>query len=249
MSDNRAYVYQIGTSGSGSDEDNSVHQTSPSWILTIIRWKNRDTLRTVGKNLLDVLEPLVISNDCIQLVADSNKGTLTPSFSALLKITDTNYLTAIGPGDFVLINMLNWESDTNDIISRAQSKNLSSINGFFDGFKGIFKIQGVREVLSIDPVTGIKTVLCKLNGFGFTEFNNTIYYNPNILDDEKGNQELVFTSQFGNTFNNLIKAQLIDGIQTIITILIQTFIGNGPSGQGLKDIVNPSKNTQFLMPQ
>jgi hypothetical protein len=246
MSDNKAFVYQIALSGSGPEENALTHQTSPCWVLTVVRWKNRDTLRTTGADILATLDPLIIASDCVQVTTDGDKGTLTPSFTALLKVTDTNYLTAIGPGDFLFVNMLNWEEDANRIIKQIQ--NGQAINGFFDGFKGFFKVQGVREVISVDPQSGVKIVLCKLNGFGFTEFNNTIYYNPNVLDQDKGQQQLVFTSQFGDVFNNLIKAQ-IDGIGKIIQALIETFIGTGASGGGIVDIVNPSKNIQFLMPQ
>jgi len=158
MSDNKAFVYQVALSGSSKSEDFSTHQTSPSWVLTVISWKNRDTSRTLDTDILAVLDPFVIENDCVQVTTDSSKGTLTPSFTALLKITDTNYLTAIAPGDFVFVNMLNWEADANRIAKTSASRNPGRINGFNDGFKGFYKVQGVREVLSSDPQTGAKTL-------------------------------------------------------------------------------------------
>lgn len=248
MSDNRAYVYQILPDGSSIEEDNSVHQTSPSWTLTVVRWQYRDTLRTQAQNLAAVLEPLIIANDCVQLTVDSDKSTLTPSFTAMLKITDTNYLTAIGPGDFVFVNMLNWESDADRVISQA--KNKTQVNGFFDGFKGLFKVQGVRETITVNPETGVKTVFCKLNGYGFTEFNNTIYFNPNVLNEDKDQDVLAaFTAIFGETFRGLVNKNQTSTVANIIAILIQTFIGSGPQNGGLSPLVTPSKNTQFLMPQ
>ena len=248
MSDNKAFVYKVALNGCGLDEDGSVHQTSPSWVLTVVSWKNRDTIRTIDSDILAVLDPYVIINDCIQLTTDSDKDTLTPSFTALLKITDTNYLTAIAPGDFVFVNMLNWEKDANRIAKTSSNRNPGNINGFNDGFKGFFKVQGVREVLAIDPQTGTKTLFCKINGFGFTEFNNTIYFNPNLVDP-KDTQLSIFNAQFGETFNQLIAGHLIDGIGFIITTLITTFIGTGPQNQSrLEPKFQPSKNTQFLMP-
>lgn len=248
MSDNRAYVYQVGTSGSSDELDNTDVQTSPSWVLTVIRWKYRDTLRTAGTHLTEVLPPLIISNDCVNLTVDSDKSSLTPSFSAVLKVTDTNYLTAINPGDFVFVNILNWEADA-DRIKDQVSKN-QPINAFKDGFKGFFKVQGVRENILVDPQSGTKTVFCKLNGFAFTEFNNSIYYNPNLLSGgSKKLDQTVFTSDFGATFTNLLSQEQNDGIGPIIKALIETFIGSGPAnGYDVDPQFAPSKNTHFFMP-
>jgi len=247
MSDNKAFVYQVALSGSSKSEDFSTHQTSPSWVLTIVSWKNRDTSRTLDTDILAVLDPFVIENDCVQVTTDSSKGTLTPNFTALLKITDTNYLTAIAPGDFVFVNMLNWEADANRVANAAAGKNPSQINGFKDGFKGFFKVQGVREVLGTDPQTGEKALFAKVNGFGFTEFNNTIYYNPNLLFPDKDGQTSVFSSNFGDTFNTLIAGKIIDGIGQIITTLISIFVGSG--AQSVQSLQAPaSQNPQFLMP-
>ena len=45
MSDSKAYTYDVNPVGSGGGENYQVHVTSPSWVLTFIRWKYRDTYR------------------------------------------------------------------------------------------------------------------------------------------------------------------------------------------------------------
>ena len=81
-----AYSYYINPNGSGNvsgsnnaassaststAENNSVHQTSPAWVLTFLRWEVRDTLRTEPTNGLNYTtipsKPLVVENDCIQI--------------------------------------------------------------------------------------------------------------------------------------------------------------------------------------
>lgn len=253
MSDNRAYTYQILPNDGRDVSEDEEHQSSPTWVVTVVRWANRDTFRTTikgqnSKNISQVatLSPLIISNDCLQVTVDSNKGTLTPSFNALLKITDTNYLTSIAPGDFVFINMLNWEADADRVIQ--QIKDGQPINGFDDGFKGFFKVQGVRRALNVDPNSGVKTVACKLNGFAFTEFNNTIYFNPNVLNGEKDKQILLFSQNVSETFAHLVNKDGYVNVRDIIAVLIQSFIGSGPSQKSSPDVLVQSRNTQFFMP-
>ena len=184
MADSRAYVYNIKPNASSPDETQAgvgVHQTSPAWVLTFVRWANRDTFRTTSVSPTAVRnQPLVVENDCIQVSTTMNKGTQTPSMSAVLVMTDVNYETAVAPGDFVIVNMLNWEKDQRRVANAARAGN--AINGFKDGFKGLFKVQAVRKMLSVDPQIGTKTIVFKITGFAFTEFNNTIYFNPYMLD-------------------------------------------------------------------
>jgi len=208
MADTRAFVKKIDPVGTGEGEDNSVHQSSPSWVLTFVRWANRDTLRTKGSTTdntapTSIRDPLVVENDCISVSITSNKGTLTPSMNATLLMTDENYETAIAPGDFVFVNMLNWDKDSRRVADNARGR--VAINGAHDGFKGIFKVQSVRRVLSTDPNTGAKIVLFRITGFAFTEFNNTIYFNPYLINpNQDPKNQLLFASFIGRDWQALI---------------------------------------------
>jgi hypothetical protein len=250
MANSKAFIKKIDPVGSGAGEDNSVHQVSPAWVLTIVRWENRDTLRIKGTPSTAVREPLVIENDCLSVTVTSAKGTLTPSMSATLVMTDVNYETSVAPGDFIFVNMLNWEKDAREVAKKARDK--KAINGIDDGFKGVFKVQGVRRVLTTDPNTGTKIVLFKIDGFAFTEFNNTIYFNPYLIDpNQDPKNQLLFASFIGRDWQALINQKGLNNVQDIIAVLIQSFIGSGITDQGRleKNGIVKSANVHFFIPE
>lgn len=249
MSDSRAFTKTINPIGSGNDEQGSIHQVSPAWVLTFVSWANRDTLRTTGTSAASVRDPLVVENDCINVTTTTKKGMLTPSMTATLVMTDINYETAIAPGDFVIVNMLNWDEDARRVANAARAK--TAINGLNDGFKGIFKVQGVRRVLTTDPMTGTKHLEFRVDGFAFTEFNNTIYFNPYLIDPSQDpKNQLLFASFVGNDWKNLINKKGLVDVQNIISVLIQSLVGNGISAEGRfeKNGTVKSPNIHFYMP-
>lgn len=250
MADNRAFVKKISPVGSNDSEHTAIHQASPAWVLTFVRWENRDTQRILGTPSTSVRDPLVVENDCLSVTVTVSKGTLTPSMSASLVMTDVNYQTSVAPGDFVLVNMLNWPDDARRVANAARSKN--QINGVSDGFKGIFKVQGVRRTVSVDPNTGTKIVIFKINGFGFTEFNNTIYFNPYLVDpNQDPKNQLLFASYIGRDWAALVNGKGLTNVQDIIAVLIQSFIGTGITDQGRleKDGTVKSPNVHFYVPE
>ena len=258
MAKTSAYTKTIGSLGSNnSHENNSVHEVSPTWVLTFITWDVRDTLRAIAqtgqeKSLVQVRNPIVVENDCIQVSVNVNKATLTHSVSMTLLETDVNYSTAIAPGDFVFVNMLNWEKDARRIVDIGRSKKLGAINGINDGFKGIFKVQGVRKSVGVDPNTGAARTVVRINGFAFTEFNNSIYFNPYILNNNAGSDKdkLLFAADLSNDYAQLMNPQMNPRCQDIIKFLIQAFLGKGVSDKGVTNIdgTTVTPNTHFYIP-
>lgn len=252
--DTRAFTHYINPEGSGGfSEDFSVHQTSPAWVLTFVRWQNRDTFRTSGTaevSTLAVRDPEVVENDCLQVSVNVGKGNLTPSMNATLVMTDKNYVADVAPGDFVIVNMLNWEKDARRVADAARAG--KPINGPNDGFKGVFKVQGSRRVVSVDPNTGTKIVLFKINGFAFTEYNNTIYFNPYLIDpNQDPKNQLLFASFIGRDWANLINGKGLTNVQDVIATLIQSFIGAGITNEGRfeKNGTLKSPNVHFFIPE
>lgn len=246
-----AYTVDLTANTDSTDESDAVNQSSPTWVLTFVRFENRDTLRNQDIPPLEVNnnDPLVVENDCISVTTTMNKGTLTPSMEATLKETDVNYLTAVAPGDFVFVNMLNWESDARDLAIRAN--NGDPINGPDDGFKGLFKVQSVRKSYLVNEQTGEKSVSYKIDAYGFTEFNNTIYFNQNLLASGSQDNYTLFIRRLSSDWANLISPKGFFNLQKIISILITSFIGNGINTSDLSDDLKshlPTANTQFYVP-
>lgn len=249
------YTYDILPNGSSSDDlanNIFVHQTSPAWVLTFLRWKVRDTLRTTPTDTQTYQtianQPLVVENDCLQLTVSDSKSVLTPSMSATLVVTDVNYETELSPGDFVFVNILNWEADARRVANNARDQ--KPINGIDDGFKGFFKVQSVRKILMSDPQSGTKYYSIQITGFAFTEFNNCIYFNPYLIDKSDQNT-LLFANQIGIDWANLQTEKGLTKVQSVMQYLINSFIGVGLDDLGRKtnSAAPVTPNVHFFMPQ
>ncbi len=251
-----AYTYTINPNSTSPQEmvagSSAVHQTSPGWVLTFLQWQIRDTLRTEPTTGLDYTtvssKPLVVENDCVQLNVSDSKSVLTPSMSATLLVTDINYETEVAPGDFVFVNMLNWEHHARKVADKA--RNLQPINGIHDGFKGFFKVQSVRKSLITDPQSGTKHYAVKITAFAFTEFNNCIYFNPYLLSSTDQNLRIYLTN-IGVDWANMQVDKGLTRVQSVVQYLINSFIGAGfPDTQRKTDAIAPlTANTHFYMPK
>lgn len=255
MANQKAYSFPIIPKNSGTDETSLpdgkgahlVHQSSPTWVLTFVRWQFRDTLRTPTSTPNQVRRPLVVENDCIQVSVNYDKGSLTPSCNMTLVETDVNYETEIEPGDFVFINMLNWERNSRRVADAARA--IQPINNVNDGFKGIFKVQSVRKYVNTDPGSGIKTLLYKIDGFAFTEFNNTLYFNPNLIQAKNVQNRGLYIADMASAWSNLVSLQGVAYAQEVIALLIQGFVGTGQNNKAQKvGGLVISTNTHFSMP-
>lgn len=251
MQSNNAYTVDLTANTQATDEDGAVNQSSPTWVLTFVRFENRDTFRNNTVPPLDTNpnDPLVVENDCISVSTSTNKGTLTPTMEATLKETDVNYLTAVAPGDFVFVNMLNWESHARRVAINAN--NGDPINGLHDGFKGLYKVQRVSKNISVNEQDGTKTVFYRIEGYGFTEFNNTIYYNQNLLASGAQDNFSLFTRMFSFDWTQLINKKTgYFLLAKLVQQLICSFIGRGVNLQDVDGISPflPNANTHFAIP-
>ena len=214
------------------NSEDSVHQTSPGWMLTFITWYDRDPMRSSSpSDYITTKAPIVVVSDCVQVDIVSSKTSMTPAFSCVLKGGDINYSAAIAPGDFCFINVLNF-----DVNFRTVSKGVASIedrakkqqpiNRYEDGFKGLYKIQSVRRSLVIDPTTGTKTLFYKIEGYAFTEFNNIIYFNPVLKLPNQDNNLALYSEFLGKTFNDNTSGKAYPSVGYLINRLVDALIGN-----------------------
>jgi hypothetical protein len=236
-----------------------IHQVSPSWMLTFIRWRVRDPLRSKsGDDPSSVLEPLVVINDCIQLNTADTKNSPTPAFSAILKGGDTNYSAAVAPGDFCFVNIVNDDTltdfsksdDPKSLEYRAQNK--LPINRFDgkinDGFKGVYKVHSVRRHLSVDPITGVKQLQYQIQGYAFTELNNMIYFNPYAFSDLETNNASLWITSLGDLFHEQLMGR-ITNVGVVLNVLINALLGPGFNRTTIADGVVRIANRKFLLPE
>tara|TARA_R100000951_G_scaffold101420_1_gene92919 strand:- start:14621 stop:16450 length:1830 start_codon:yes stop_codon:yes gene_type:complete len=213
-----------------SIEKNSTdsHQTSPAYVLTFTRWRNRDTVNYNLESSTSTRTPLVVVNDATSLIVNYSKSSPTPTFSCMLRQGDLNYMTAIAPGDYVVVNMVNWKSKAMEIRERAL--NQKPINKVDDGFKGLFKIQDVNMILGVGPDGG-KQYYVQVTARGFDEFNNILYFNPAIASEDN---RLLFLNNFKN-FTDLIKKKETNNVQNLCKEVIKRAIGVGIKQVAPKD--------------
>lgn len=237
------YVKVVGPNSTDS------HQVSPGYVLTFLRWSNRDThnydqkLKDFGP--LDTRRPLVVYSDAYQVVVSHSKGSLNPTVSMTLKGGDINYATAVNPGDFVMVNMLNWETEAERVRIKAD-KGDKPINHVDDGFKGIFKVQSVVKDVRVERATGVKTLVYTITAAGFTEFNNVIYYNPAIAAQFKKEGVDMYQMLIGDHFATSIKSQPL--VQNILRVLFKLLTGQSQRNNDLKEIQSFG-NSHFKLPE
>lgn len=219
------------------------HQVSPAWMVTFVRFHQRSEQKKnpVGANGLATRPIMPVISDCISLTVSQTKGNFAHSAEMTLVSGDINYMTAVAPGDYFLVNMVEDEGRIPDLYNRA--KNAKPINGYNDGFKGIFKIQSVHQMFQIAG-NGEKRLVYRVTGYAFGEFNNTIYFNP-FLVQEYMTTPLFFLTAISDGWNKKVKDGTYNSVQNIILALYDAFVGKaikalagGELQQGLEKTPN-----------
>lgn len=217
------------------------HQTSPGYVLTFIRWAIRNTKDSIVPNFLETRKPLVVQSDATQITVTYSKESHMPTAQIVLAPGEINYATAIHPGDFLFINLLNWDEDT-ERVRKSIENNLQPINSYNDGFKGVFKVQSVRKILKMN---GDKKILMfVVTAAGFTEFNNVRYYNPVIASAFKGDSKVLYESEIGEFYANKLKVNT--EVHDIVTDLFPILVGKSIRSTNVK--IPTSGNRSFKIP-
>jgi len=227
------------------------HQTSPAWMLTVLSFQNPATNEPLARevetapvgiknekpswpsqsltNATETKDPLIITSDCISLSVEGDKGNPLGSFSATLVGGRYNYMARINNGDYVIVNIKDYEdgifnqTDNDSLYNRAS--NGQAINRAGDGFKGVYKITSVREQVSSLP-NGGQRVIYQVRGQSFTEFNNVIYFNPYIANSLKVASTLFYMFNISETWQNKVGIAL--DLQSIVSQLLEVILGKGP---------------------
>jgi len=236
------------------------HQTSPAYLLTFLRWANRDTTNFSDADFLELRKPMLVVNDCIDLSVSSSKANHIHTAQMTLLAGDINYSTAVAPGDFVMVNMLDNDEHlfgkggtatkpTGDsLYSRATNK--KPINHAHDGFKGLFKIQTVTRNIQVNPQSGHKTYIFQISAAAFTEFNQVIYFNPNLQDagENPGNTAVLNFGASQEWGEAVLNKQI--NINSIFKTLVSFLLGQGFNSNYVpqkKELIR-NFNKNFLVP-
>lgn len=224
---------KISTHDNFSDDSG---QTSPAWMVTFVRFSQRsDEYRNpLGVDSLSTREAMPVINDCIDVTVNESKGSLNNSAEITLLSGDIDYQTAVSTGDYFIVNIVDSEEKILDLYKRVREN--KAINKYDDGFKGLFKVQSVHQSLAIDG-NGIKRVVYKITGYAFSEFNNTIYFNP-FLVQEYMKSPLFFLTAVSDKWNLKIKDGNYNSVQNVIMALYDAFMGKSTRnlvGEPLKE--------------
>jgi hypothetical protein len=219
------------------------HQASPAYMLTFLRWSNRDTYNYTTPGNLEVRQPLVVYNDAISVSTNDSKSSMSSTATMVLKCGDINYATALHPGDFVIVNLVNWETDAQRIRDLAIA--LKPINGINDGFKGVYKIQSVVKTLRVDKnASGGKSLFVTVTAASHTEFNNVIYYNPAIAAAFRDQGAALWSTAIGDYYSSKLKAE--SSVQEVVTDLFKILVGQ--SRKNFDPKIKNYGNTHFKIP-
>ena len=231
------------------------HQSSPAYVLTFVRWANRSTFnyrssprqdssarRVTAAGALETRGPLVVVNDAISIEVTDSKNSMSSTCSITLKGGEFNYATLVSPGDFVIVNLLNWEEDIIRVRDKARAGR--AINQLGDGFKGVFKIQSVVKNLQQNPQAGTKALSYTVTAASFTEFNNVIYYNPAISEAFRNRGTNLFQSLIGKFYQDKLKTN--SQVQVILKDLFKILLGKSRKDKSVK--VPNFGNSHFKVP-
>jgi len=244
------------------------HQTSPAWMLTVLSFENPATnqplpnetsLPPVSKpdqkkkwgsqsysNATNTKDTMVITSDCISLSIDGDKSNPVGSFSATLVGGRFNYLARINNGDYVIVNIRDYETemfDTNNSDSLYnRAVNGQAINRANDGFKGVYKITSVREQVSSLP-NGGQRVVYQIRGQSFTEFNNVVYFNPYIAQSLSKGNILYYKQNISADWQSSVAIEM--DLQGIVSRLLGLIIGSGPNRKTSNQNLTPEQKKKI----
>jgi len=240
-------------SESGEDK---VYQTSPAWVITFLRFENRfpKVLGTAKGTASDTRVPMVVINDCVNVAVGETKESPNGSATMQLKLGDINYATAIAPGDYFIVNMVDHEAKAIELYNRIHGDRAAgpaNINNYDDGFCGVYRVQSNHKTLVIDG-NGKKVAGTTITGHSFVEFNNVIYFNPYLVSQGEKNNDVLFLTQLSSQWNKMIGLKNNNNsVQDLMILLIQVFLGRGfnEAGRTLKGGLTRTENNLYLLPK
>lgn len=213
-------------------------------------YKNPDTFhlpksQQTPANAVDTNRFLIVS-DPLSVTVSNSKGGVANDADVTLSSGDFNYLNLLSPGDWAIIWMHNSASDFDRVNNKILANTAS--NGAHDGLKFVGKVFSVREVFTFEP-GGMKTVRYQVKLKGFSEFDNTIYFNPFLAAaDDTGHS---FLAKISEEWNSILGTRNgATPVDKVLSFFIDVFFGKGPSTVATKseEGLLRSPNSAYLIP-
>lgn len=216
--------------------------TSPGAIVAVWRYRfpvtfSRQSSTSFSGDIKKAMELrdeplLLIYEDIVSLTVSQTKNSHIGQLQMTLK-PGANYIAEIFPGDWVGCWMVNQENEIPELVRRIKAG--EKCNGFDEGLKFLGKIGGTRKIINQTP-TGTRTVIYTVTATSFSEFDNSIYYEPYLAANAVG-ISTAFFQRTGRAINEIIKKKegLID-INKVFPFYMSVFFGTGvPKNQGFSD--------------
>ena len=223
------------------DEDADQISLNAGCVIAIFRHKypvtysrsNQASFSDFATRAVEMFErPLIIVDDIASVQVSATKGSHVTALNGNLR-PGINYLAEAMPGDYVFCWMVQNKETLNSLIGRLEKG--EACNEFNDGLKFFGKLTAMRKRGSI-AAGGNKSATFVFNAAGFTEFDGSIYFEPNLQLNSIG---LIsdWMQNFGVSLNKII-AENGDGIgvNEMMPTLLQVFFGSGvPQNRGMDD--------------
>jgi hypothetical protein len=213
------------------------HNTSPYWFATVIPFKYRELYdRNAGKSLPNAKEKALETNNPIILTTvmsfecSSSKQNHTSGLTIQL-IKNKNYMDAIYPNDWIFFNVFDNKSDYQETLTNVMQG--FGINTYESGLKFIGKVQSISES-QVRQANGALQATITITANGYTELDNTIYYNERVGLNFKDAPLLLH--KFSGDFNKFIRNGSVNS-QAAVIAMLNVCLGMGPD-DAYKDPAN-----------
>lgn len=202
---------------------------------------------TINENKSNSEGIIFIKSGILNLNVSYSKSTPFHTFEATILPSSYNLLSEILPGDYCLVHIVNDRSIIDNI--EQDIVNLRPVNLEQYGFKGVFKIESIRQNYQINPNTGAKILTYQLTGYAFKELNSVIYYNPFLIFENEKTDVLVGMSRLAKEFAKFLSQKKLDAHKNdyVIQFLWSAFLGRGGIYKTDKKLPD-TPNTVFTVP-
>lgn len=233
---------QIGPSGN----DFYIQSKNPAAAITIVRVSTtvNDGVVVSESSKSNVI---FIKSGILSLNVSYSKASPFHPFEAIILPTERNLLSDVLPGDYCLVHMVNDKAIIDDIEKDVLDNKPVNLEKY--GFKGVFKIESVRQNYQIMHENGAKLITYSINGYAFKELNSVIYYNPFLVFENEKTDFIVYMSRFAENFANLLAQKKLDSQKNdfIMQFLWASFLGRGGPYKTDKKLPD-TPNTVFIVP-